>query len=203
MPKLVLATKNKGKIEEIRELLKDIEGLEVISLLDLPEDIVPDIKETGKTFEENAYIKAYEVAKATGLPALADDSGLEVDALGGKPGVRSARFGGENISDSERNQKLLALLENVPEPHRTARFKCCMVLVVPPEFDKYVVEETCEGVITRKERGKHGFGYDPIFYLPKLGRTMAELTREEKNRISHRGKALLRMKEIIRSVLSE
>ena len=201
MAKLVLATKNRGKVKELVDMLSDIEGLEIMSLLDFPEDKVPEIKETGSTFEENAFIKAYEVAKATGLPALADDSGLEVDALGGKPGVRSARFGGEGLSDAERNEKLLKLLENVDERNRTARFRCCMVLVVPPEFDKYVTEGVCEGVIAFKPKGKHGFGYDPIFYVPRLGKTMAELPREEKNRISHRAQALEKMKEIIRSVL--
>ncbi len=201
MAKLVLATRNKGKVEEIKALLSDLEGLEVLSLLDFPEDAVGEIKEIGSTFEENAYIKAFTVAKALGLPALADDSGLEVDALGGKPGVRSARFGGEGVSDEERNKKLLSLLENVKSPHRTARFRCCMVLVVPPEFEKYSTEGVCEGTIAEKPKGKHGFGYDPIFYLPQFQKTMAELTKEEKNKISHRGKALMKMKEIIRSVL--
>ncbi len=200
--KLVIATKNAGKVEEIRELLSDIPGLEVVSLLDLPPDAVPPIKETGKTFEENAYIKAYAVARATGLASLADDSGLEVDVLGGKPGVRSARFGGEGISDEERNRKLLALLENVPFEKRTARFRCCMVLVVPPEFERYTVEGVCEGYIATEPRGKHGFGYDPIFYLPSLKKTMAELPREKKNEISHRGKALRAMKDIIRKLVN-
>ncbi len=201
--KLVLATKNKGKIAEIKEFLSDVKGLEVLSILDFPEDKIPPIEETGKSFEENAFIKAFTVAKATGLPALADDSGLEVDALGGKPGVRSARFGGEGITDAERNKKLLSLLENVPSKERSARFRCCMVLVVPPEFEKYVAEGVCEGYITTEPRGSHGFGYDPIFYLPKYGKTMAELTRSEKNKISHRGKALEKMKEIIRSLVND
>ncbi len=200
--KLVLATKNKGKIREIKDFLSDIPGLEILSLLDLDKDVSLEIKETGTTFEENAFIKAFEVAKATGLPALADDSGLEVDALGGKPGVKSARFGGEHISDDERNRKLLSLISNIPLEERTARFRCVMVLVVPPDFEKYVTEGVCEGIITDKPRGKAGFGYDPIFFVPSLGKTMAELTLEEKNRISHRGKALAKMKEVIKELLS-
>ncbi len=200
--KLVLATKNKGKIREIKDFLSDIPELEVLSLLDFDKDVPLEIKETGTTFEENAFIKAFEVAKATGLPALADDSGLEVDALGGKPGVKSARFGGEHITDEERNRKLLSLISNIPLEERTARFRCVMVLVVPPDFEKYVTEGVCEGIITNKPRGKAGFGYDPIFFVPSLGKTMAELTLEEKNRISHRGKALAKMKEVIKELLS-
>ncbi len=198
----MLATRNEGKVREIREFLSDIPGLEILSLNDVDEAGAINIKETGKTFEENAFIKAFEVAKATGLPALADDSGLEVDALGGKPGVKSARFGGEHISDEERNKKLLSLISNVPPEERTARFRCVMVLVVPPDFEKYVAEGVCEGMITDKPRGKGGFGYDPIFYVPSLGKTMAELTLEEKNRISHRGKALARMKQVIKELFA-
>ena len=203
MPKLVVATRNKGKIKEIKAILADLPGLEILSLEDFPKDLIPEVEETGKTFEENAFLKAFAVAKATGFPALADDSGLEVDVLGGKPGVKSARFGGEGISDRERNEKLLALLEGVKHPNRTARFRCCMVLVVPPDFERYVTTGVCEGVIANKPSGSHGFGYDPIFYLPSLGKTMAELTPEEKNRISHRARALEKMKEIIRRVLLE
>ncbi len=198
--KLVLATRNEGKIREIKDFLSDIKGLEILSLLDF--DNIPDIKEVGSSFEENAYIKAYEVAKFTGLPTLADDSGLEVDALGGKPGVKSARFGGEHISDEERNRKLLSLISNIPQEERTARFRCVMVFVVPPDFEKFVTEGVCEGLIIDKPKGKKGFGYDPIFYIPKLGKTMAELSVEEKNKISHRGKALSKMKEVIRELFS-
>ena len=201
--KLLVATKNKGKFREIKEFFSDIPNLEVVSLLDIPQESIPKIEETGKTFEENACIKAFEIAKATNLPTLADDSGLEVDVLGGKPGVRSARFGGEDISDEERNKKLLALISHFPLKQRTARFKCCLVLVIPPEFEKYTVTGVCEGLIIDKPRGKGGFGYDPIFYIPSLDKTMAELTVEEKNRISHRGKALLKMKNILMEILSK
>ncbi|MGC8754389.1 MAG: XTP/dITP diphosphatase [Thermosulfidibacteraceae bacterium] len=199
--KIVVATKNQGKIREIKELLGDIEGLEILSMIDFDDLKDVEIEENGATFEENAYIKALFVAKKTGLPALADDSGLEVDVLGGRPGVKSARFGGPGLTDGERNEKLLALLKNVPLKDRTARFKCVMVLVVPPDFERYVTYGVCEGVIVDKPRGTFGFGYDPIFYLPKFGKTMAELTTEEKNAMSHRGKALRTMKEIIKEVL--
>ena len=199
--KIVVATKNPGKLKEVKELLKDLEGLEVLSIMDFEELRDVEIEESGSTFEENAYIKALYVAKKTGLPALADDSGLEVDALGGKPGVKSARFGGPNLTDEERNEKLLSLLRSVPPKDRTARFRCVLVLVVPPDFEKYVVTGVCEGFITDKPRGTKGFGYDPIFLIPKLNKTMAELTTEEKNLISHRGKALMKMKDIIKEVI--
>ncbi len=199
--KMVVATKNLGKLKEIKELLKDLENLEVLSMLDFEELKNVEIEESGSTFEENAYIKALYVARATGLPAIADDSGLEVDALGGRPGVKSARFGGPDLTDEERNEKLLSLLRNVPPKDRTARFRCVLVLVVPPDFEKYVATGVCEGLITDKPRGTRGFGYDPIFLLPKLNKTMAELTTEEKNLISHRGKALMKMKEIIKEII--
>ncbi len=201
MGKLVVATRNKGKLREIRSILADLSGLEVLSIMDFPEGTIPEVEEKGETFEENAYLKAFAVARVTGLPALADDSGLEVDALGGKPGVKSARFGGEGISDAERNEKLLALLKGVKHPHRTARFRCSMVLVVPPDFERYVTHGVCEGVIAYEPAGRYGFGYDPIFYLPEFGKTMAQLTPEQKNSISHRRRALEKMKEIIKRVL--
>lgn len=199
--KIVIATRNQGKLREIKEAFKDLSGLDILSLCDFDELKDLKVKEDGATFEENAYKKALAVTMRTGLPALADDSGLEVDALGGKPGVRSARFGGDNITDAQRNEKLLALLSNVPFKERTARFKCVLVLVVPPDLEKYVATGVCEGIIAEKPRGKGGFGYDPIFYLPAYNKTLAELSVEEKNLISHRGKALRAMKNIIRDLL--
>ena len=200
---LILATHNQGKVRELREPLA-LFGFDVKSL---PEDF-PDIEETGATFEENALIKARAVAERLHLPAVADDSGLEVDALGGAPGVYSARYGrdwalleGES-KDARNNRKLLRELENVPEEKRTARFRCCMAMVYPSNWQDapadIVVSGAWEGVITRKPSGENGFGYDPLFFDPELGCTGAELSREAKMARSHRGKALARLLEELR-----
>ena len=195
---IVLATRNPGKIEEIREALS---GLDIAfrTLSDFPD--LPEIREDGTTFRENAEKKALTVARATGLPALADDSGLEVDALGGAPGVRSARFAGEGADDRSNNRKLLDLLRGVPPERRTARFRCVLALAFP-DGRVYTVEGTCEGRIVEDPAGEGGFGYDPLFLIPEEGRTFAQMTREEKNRISHRGRALSKLREVLPRIFS-
>ena len=190
---LILATRNQGKVRELRDPLARF-GFDVQSL---PEDF-PEIEENGTTFEENALIKARAVANALGVAAAADDSGLEVDALGGAPGVYSARYSedwpaveGES-KDERNNRKLLAELEGVPAEKRTARFRCCMALVIPGG-EEIVVSGAWEGSIGFKRAGANGFGYDPLFIDPELELTGAELTREAKMVLSHRGKALAKL----------
>jgi XTP/dITP diphosphohydrolase len=187
---MVLATRNQGKIEEIRSILKgsDIRGhFKITSLLDYPD--IPEIVEDGATFVENAQKKALTVARFTGLMAIADDSGLEVEALEGAPGVYSARFAGEGAADSENIKKLLGLLSRVPFEKRNARFVCVIALATP-EGDVHLVEGECPGMIAAEERGTSGFGYDPVFIVPAYGKTFAELGSEIKNKISHRAMAL-------------
>ncbi|MBE3586254.1 MAG: XTP/dITP diphosphatase [Thermoanaerobacter sp.] len=191
--KLVLATRNPGKVRELSQLLSPL-GYEVLSLEHFPG--VPEVVEDGATFKDNAVKKATAVARHTGQLALADDSGLEVDYLGGAPGVRSARFAGEGHDDRANNEKLLRLLAGVPPEKRTARFRC-VVAVATPEGKVLTTEGTCEGIIAEEPRGEGGFGYDPLFYVPSCGKTFAELEPEVKNRISHRGRALALMKEIL------
>jgi XTP/dITP diphosphohydrolase len=193
MNDLVLATRNPNKVEEIKALLADV-PVRVLSLLDYPE--IPDTPETGATFAENAEIKARAAAQATGHTTLADDSGLEVDALGGEPGVYSNRFAGPGASDRDKYMRVLELLRGVPDEKRTARFKAT-IAIASPEGEVKIVEGTCEGRIAREPKGTNGFGYDPIFRLLELGKTMAELTPEEKNAISHRGKALRAAKNLL------
>ena len=184
--KLVLATENPNKIRELQQLLADSE-FEILSLQDFPEIVLPP--EDGKTFLENAAVKACHVARITGLLALADDSGLTVDALDGAPGVYSARFAGENKDSAANNQKLLELLAGKSLQERSAAFKCLLVLAdCRDEFMWF--EGTCPGLITDRARGTNGFGYDPIFLLPQFDKTMAELSEDEKNSVSHRGEAL-------------
>lgn len=181
MEKLILATKNKGKIIELRDLLKGL-PIELISLLDFD---FPDTPETGATFAENAVIKAQAVFNQTGIPCIADDSGLEIDALGGKPGVMSARFAGEHGDDSANNLKVLELMEGIPVAKRTARFKCAIAMVGLTD-EPFITYGTCEGFITNAPEGNNGFGYDPLFWVHDFEKTMAELSLEEKNLISHR-----------------
>lgn len=185
---VVVATSNAGKIAEIRSAL-DFEGWHVVSADELSDEW-PSPEETGATFEENARIKASAARERFALTALADDSGLEVDALGGAPGVFSSRYAGENAADADNNARLLGELSGVPDAERTARFRCTMVLLGEDGVE-VVATGTCEGRIGREPRGEHGFGYDPLF-LPDAtpGKTMAELTLAEKNAISHRGAAL-------------
>ncbi len=190
MLKIVLATKNRGKIEEIRSILKDsdIKGdIEISSLLDYPG--IPEIGEDGATFSENARKKALTVAAYTGLTACADDSGLVVDALDGAPGIYSARFAGERASDSENIKKLLRLLRSIPYEKRTARF-ICVIALATPDGHVNLVDGECPGMIATEERGASGFGYDPVFIVSAYGKTFAELGREVKNKISHRAIAL-------------
>ncbi|MFP2931901.1 RdgB/HAM1 family non-canonical purine NTP pyrophosphatase [Pyxidicoccus sp. 3LG] len=186
-PRLLFATSNKGKLRELRELVGD--AVEVVSLADLPP--VPEPVEDAATFEGNAVKKAREYAQATGLPALADDSGLCVDALDGRPGVHSARYAPGD--DRARYEKLLAELSGVPDARRTASFQCALALV-KPGGETHVEVGRCEGRIGHAPRGTHGFGYDPVFVFPDRDRTMAELTSEEKAAVSHRGAAFRKMR---------
>ena len=191
--RLVVATRNRGKLAELRSLLGAHRGLELLCLSDLPP--LPEVVEDGDTFLANAQKKAREVALATRLPTLADDSGLLVDALEGAPGVHSARFAGEHASDDENNTRLLELLANVPTEDRRARFRCVLALATPDGTLGPHTEGECEGRIVREPRGAHGFGYDPLFEVEGLGRTMAELSSAEKDDLSHRAVATRRMKD--------
>ena len=200
---ILVATTNPGKIAELRAMLDaDLEWLGLSDFSDIAE-----IKEDGSTFAENARKKAIGYAKSTGLWTIADDSGLVVDALGGEPGVESARFSGEKsknddgtLIDHQNIAKVLELLEGVPKEKRTARFFCCLCLASPEEI-LIETEGTLEGLITNKEIGKNGFGYDPIFFVPHLNKTVAQLTPEEKNAISHRGNAIRKLKPILEELL--
>lgn len=192
---LVLATRNKGKIQEFMELLKGFEV--VIKGLDAFGPIPPAV-EDGLTFEENAYKKAWHTARVLGFPALADDSGLVVEALGGEPGVRSARYAGEGATDEENNRKLLSAMEG--NTRRKAAFMCVIALAVP-QGPALVYEGRCEGEIALSPRGGNGFGYDPLFFYASAGKTFAEMTPEEKNRVSHRGKAMEELKSEFEKVL--
>ncbi len=195
----MIATRNKGKIRELKELLADF-GLDILSLDQFPQ--VKEIVEDGNTFFENAMKKAKTVAEKTGLLAIADDSGLEVDALKGAPGVYSARYAGEDATDEQNYLKLLNEMKDVPTEKRGAQFRCVIVAYRPD--GKWVsAEGVCRGRITSSPRGEQGFGYDPVFVPEGDIRTMAELTREEKNRISHRGKALEMLKKKIGELISE
>lgn len=195
--KLLIATHNRGKKAEYAAILGDL-PLELVSLTDLNIDV--EIEETGKTFEENALLKARGYAALTGLPTLADDSGLEVDALDGAPGIHSARYAGPEASDEDLYTLLLHNLRGVPPSERSARF-CCVIALVWPEGREETVEGVCEGRILQEPRGERGFGYDPVFYVPEKQKTMAQLPMELKNRISHRGRAAVKVKEILRAAL--
>jgi XTP/dITP diphosphohydrolase len=186
---LVIATRNKGKTAEIRDLLTGF-PLDIKDLDDFGP--IPDIIEDGDTFDENAYKKASFTARVLGLPALADDSGLLVDALNGAPGVHSARYAGENASDQDRYEKLLQEMQGIDK--RNAAFECIISIAVPAG-PALTYEGRCEGIIAKKATGANGFGYDPVFFYPPMGKTFAELTREEKSRVSHRGKALMEIRD--------
>jgi XTP/dITP diphosphohydrolase len=181
---IVLATRNKGKVREFRELLKDF-PVEIKSLSDFGP--IPEVEEDGKTFDDNAYKKALFTAKVLGLPAIADDSGLVVEALGGAPGVISARYAGENATDRDNIDKLLSEMDG--KENRRAAFECVISIAVP-SGPALTYEGRCEGEITREPRGISGFGYDPVFFYPEYNKTFAEISSEEKNSVSHRGKAL-------------
>lgn len=188
---MIFATGNAGKMKEIRMIMADF-GMEILSMKEA--GIQADIEENGTTYEENALIKARAVAALTGSLVLADDSGLEVDWLGKEPGVHSARYMGEDTSYNIKNANIISRLEGVPEEKRTARFVCAIAAVFP-DGRELTVRAAVEGRIGYEEKGANGFGYDPIFYVPELQKTTAELTEEEKNQISHRGRALRLMKE--------
>lgn len=193
MKKLIFATGNEGKMKEIRMILGDLD-YEILSMKEAGIDV--DIVEDGETFEDNAKIKATTISKMANCVVLADDSGLEVDYMDKMPGVQSARWMGEDTSYRIKNQKIIEHLAGVPDEKRTARFVCVIAAAFP---DGTVVTKrgTIEGIIGYEERGENGFGYDPIFFLPEYGKTTAELSPEEKNEISHRGKALRLIKEVL------
>ena len=199
MRKLLVATNNPGKVKEYADLLN---GLPVTLTSPAQEGLSLEVDESGVTFAENAILKARAYAAASGLLTLADDSGLEVDALDGAPGVRSARYAGERASDEDRYRLLLRNLAGVPEKERTARFRC-VVAVATPEGDVHTAEGRCEGLIGFEPRGRHGFGYDPVFYMPDRGQTMAELPPAVKNQISHRARAVQAALPVLRRLLAE
>ncbi|HEY8490921.1 MAG TPA: XTP/dITP diphosphatase [Dehalococcoidia bacterium] len=198
-PVLLLATGNAGKVRELRQLLAGV-PFELATPADL--GLRLEVEEDGQTYHENALKKATAYAAAAGLPALADDSGLEVDVLDGRPGVHSARYVGQAASDGDRIGALLAELRGVPPERRTARFRA-VIAVAAPDGRRWTAEGTVEGVIAQEPRGRSGFGYDPIFLLPELGRTMAELPAEEKNRVSHRARAAAGARRILEELARE
>ncbi|MGY4689294.1 XTP/dITP diphosphatase [Salibacterium sp. K-3] len=189
MRTIIIATKNKGKVKEFQDMFGP--ETDVQSLLDVD---MEDIPETGETFEENAALKAEAIADAYQVPVIADDSGLEIDALDGRPGVYSARYAGEDKKDEANTAKVLREMEGVPEEERGARFVCVIAAAAPGKSTE-TFRGTCEGRIAKAPSGTNGFGYDPVFYLPERGAAMAELQPEEKNQISHRFRALQKMKE--------
>ncbi len=191
--RVVLASRNKGKLRELQDILGQA-GLELIPVDDFPE--VGEVEETGQTFLDNARLKAHTVARATGLPALADDSGLAVDALGGAPGVFSARWAGEFADDKDNWKKLLAEMADVEPGKRQAAFVCVLVLAWPNGREMAARAEF-RGEIALEPRGENGFGYDPVFFVPELNATVAELPAEKKNAISHRAKAAARLRELL------
>ncbi|MBQ3163840.1 MAG: XTP/dITP diphosphatase [Lachnospiraceae bacterium] len=201
--KIIFATGNEGKMKEVRMILADLQ-IPVLSMKEA--GITADIVEDGTTFEENAVIKAQEIAKYAGkeenIVVLADDSGLEIDYLNKEPGIYSARYMGEDTSYKIKNANLIQRLNGVPDEKRTARFVCAIAAVLP-DGSRAVTRGTIEGIIGYEERGENGFGYDPIFYLPEYQCYSAELAPEEKNKISHRGKALELMKEQLRNVMEK
>jgi len=192
LKKILLATHNQDKVKEIRELLKDLD-VEIISANDIPE--LPEVDEDQETLEGNAIKKAKVLSQISGLPAIADDTGLEVDALYGAPGVRSSRYAGDNASYDDNVNKLLLALQDVPADQRTAQFRCVVAIVENGKVE--TVEGICKGVILSERRGHQGFGYDPVFYVPSMGKTFAEMDIEEKNAISHRGIALRKARAIL------
>ncbi len=198
MKELVLATRNPHKGEELSALLEDL-GIRIRTLADFPH--APEVEEDGATCEANAVKKATEIARAIGLPAVADDTGLEVDALGGRPGVYAARYAGERATYADNCRKLLDELAGVPGDKRTARFLTVAALALPGG-DVHVAHGHLDGLITQQPVGSQGFGYDPVFFVPALGKTLAELTPAEKNHISHRANAFRKMREMLKALLA-
>ena len=197
MKQIIFATGNEGKMREVREILKEL-PVEVLSMKEA--GISAEIDENGSTFEENALIKAREIAKYTSAAVLADDSGLEVDYLNKEPGIYSARYMGEDTPYAVKNMSIIERLDGVPEEKRTARFVCTIAAVLP-DGREMTTRGTIEGIIGYEPAGENGFGYDPIVYVPELKKTTAQLSMEEKNAISHRGKALRAMKEKLETCL--
>lgn len=195
--RIIFATGNEGKMKEVRMILTDM-GVSVVSMKEA--GVRADIVENGKTFEENAVIKAKAVMKLTGQIAMADDSGLVIDFLNGEPGIYSARYMGEDTSYTIKNQNLIDRLQGVEESRRTARFVCAIACALP-DGTVLTTEGTMEGIIGYESRGENGFGYDPIFYLPEFGCSSAQLSPEKKNELSHRGKALRKMREELEAYL--
>ena len=196
--RILIATMNRGKLREYERLLAEVPGLELETMAALPEPI--EVVEDRDTFYGNARKKATEIATVAGMPCLADDSGLEVDALGGRPGVYSARYAGEGSTDSENNAKLLDALSGVADDERTARFQCAIVIIDQSGRELAIAEGACEGRIGSEPRGSHGFGYDPLFVPEGYAQTMAELGPETKNEISHRAKAAAKLVPILREL---
>ncbi len=211
--KLLIATHNRGKLREYQEILDDL-PLQLLTLDDV--GIADDVEETGATFEENAFLKAITYSEMSGLLTLADDSGLEVDALNGEPGVFSKRYAGDEKTDAERNAYLLEKMRGVPREKRTARFRCVIVMQDAEPFEEmqmgkahvrvlrvWKTEGTCKGEIAFEPRGTNGFGYDPIFIVGDTGKHLAEFSSEEKNKISHRGRAAVKAREILQTLLRD
>jgi len=196
-PKLLLGTNNQAKVREYRSLLSNLD-CQLVTLAE--QGISVAVEEVGDSMEENARLKALAIAERSRLLTLADDSGLEVAALGGEPGRLSARYAGENATDKDRIEYLLNRLDNVPWENRTARFRCVIALATP-EGKVELCSGECSGFITFAPRGEHGFGYDPIFYVPELDKTMAELPLEQKNKISHRGQAARKAAQVLRKLV--
>jgi len=192
--RVVLATRNQGKVKEFNRLFADL-GWEGISLAEF--EGVPEVIEDGETFEANALKKAIEISTYLNLPALGDDSGLEVDALDGRPGVYSARYAGKDATDEKNWRKLLDELDDVPMERRTARFRCTIAFVVPGS-EPVITTGSCEGLIAKEPKGTNGFGYDPVFYIPEMEKMMAQLLPEEKNQISHRARAMNHLLEALK-----
>lgn len=198
---VLFATTNRGKLTELRALLADL-PVEVLSLSEVLPD-QPPVTEDGVTFEDNALLKARAAAEEAMMVTLAEDSGLEVDALDGRPGVRSSRFSREGATDAENNEALLVALDDVDDDQRAARFRCVMALIDPwSEAGPALTEGRCEGSISREARGTGGFGYDPLFVVAEAGRTMAELGEEEKGRLSHRGQAAAAMRPVFEALIA-
>lgn len=199
MKRIVIATQNKGKAKDFEALLSPL-GYEVLTLLDVAQDM--DVEETGVTFEENAILKAEAVSQSLQIPVISDDSGLEIDALNGEPGVYSARYAGSAKSDDANIDKVLGKLAGVPENERTARFRCVLAVAAPGQKTE-TFSGSCEGVILEAHKGENGFGYDPIFFVPAENKAMAELLPHEKAAISHRGNALRQLKQRMPAWLDE
>ncbi len=199
MKEVIIATKNPGKAREFEHIFAP-RGIKVRTLLDYPE--IADVEETGKTFEENAILKAEAVSLALNKMVIGDDSGLIVDALEGRPGIYSARYAGEPKSDQKNLEKVLGELKGIPEENRTARFYCALAVALPGK-ETITVAGTCEGRILEEQKGTNGFGYDPVFYVPEKGCTMAELSSDEKNKISHRANALKQLDVILDSIVEK